>query len=278
MHPDARPAWPAGGAPAEPRRPRHALLREFDPLTVTALLAAVVLSTLSLLRVLEDPYASDPSSFAGVIAVGVLGAQLAAWPAFAREPVDAGARLGRRLLQIGPIACIVAAAAQAAVAWPAAVRSAEVFPDVLSPSPLGTYAAAIALTFVANLVALVAGGAAGFVFVFLPVLSTVRVVRSGWFRGRDDAPRPVAERRRIGAALSTFVAVVVAAPVCLGVGAETASHGDLWRAGAALGELFEYPQSLPYLLGNLVWWVGVLLVPVGVAALVSLLRGALRPT
>ena len=258
---------------SERRAPR--LLREFDPLTIVLILAALAVSLASVLRVLEAPHASDFLSFAGFLAFAVLGAWLAGRPAFARELDDVLARMLRRLMLLGPGTAVVAAGVHAATIWPAAAASAERFPDVLSPSPLGTYGMTLLLTLLVDIASVLGGGLLGLVVILVPWVLVVRAGETGWILVPTGSVRL---QRRIGVWFSLMLQLMFVVPTLIVFGADESTSSDFWEAGADLTILLQYPHLLPGYFGNIAWWLGVLLTPVGVLALVRVVRGQREAT
>ncbi len=250
---------------------RSALL---SPDVLAGLVVAVALTVLGTLDAAGDPEGDRlwgvlaMGSAAVATAVAVLGAT------FSRNGGPMAALLRTLLVPLvaGPL-CAVAATvtvflppvrAQVEAAW--ATRSGSHF---WFPSDTPLLGQSLGLVLVAGIAMGMLAGLALVVVVSLPWLALRRpqvVVEDNMM---DTSPEAAATGTAAARALALLVFLTFAIPTCIVVGSEQASADSL---GTAFTHLDDFPAEPGRYWGDLLWVVGVLLLPVGLLALVLAAR------
>lgn len=230
------------------------------------LLAAValVLSSLGLLEVLEDPYTDSALPWIGLCSPALTGLWLTLELAWRRDIEDFLGQFLRRTLLLNGVFVLVNLAVHAVLAWGPAGTSATEHPDPRTPSQLGVYVEALFFGVNVGYGSALVTGLLAFVLVVLPV----KAVRAPRQLARANGMQPGADERYsrlAGLGMASMLVLCFAVPTLIVVGAETATAESVREA---FGNARLFPGDAGSYGGDLAWAAGVLLIPVGLASMV----------
>ncbi|RRJ85592.1 hypothetical protein EG850_12800 [Gulosibacter macacae] len=238
-------------------------------------IATLVVSVLSVFRVLEDPYASDLLSFSGFLAFAIFGFWCVAELVLMKNLDEFVPRAVWRTFVPGPVLTVVALAVHAALTWSAASASAERFPEVHGSSATETYTATLGLTFLINVAMPMMGALLALVFVVVPVFAFRRSDQFVAFTGRMQE-NEAAGAKNVSRAFAVMLMTIFAAPILWVFGEDEAKSSNLGDAFGNVVSLFADPQGISRFYGDLMWVLGVLSIPVGASIVLLLLFGLRR--
>lgn len=238
-------------------------------------IATIVVSVLSVFRVLEDPYASDLLSFSGFLAFAIFGFWCVAELILMKNLNDFVPRAVWRAFVPGPVLAVVAVGVHAALIWSAASASAERFPEVHGASESETYTATLGLTFLIDVAMPLMGALLALVFVVVPVFAFRRSDQFVAFTGRMQEYE-AAGAKNVSRAFAVMLMTIFAAPILWVFGEDEAKSSNLGDAFGNVVSIFTEPSGITRFYGDLMWVLGVLSIPVGASIVLLLLFGLRR--